>query len=586
MLDTFRQIYVGDFEFRHDDGEPLPQTVWCLVLKELRSGKVSRFYPGDLERLEGAVPFPTGGDVLYVGFFTPAEWSCHLRLGWAIPENSIDLYSEFRWLTSGLPPRWNNGQRKGAYSLTRACAFHGLVHASADTKDFMREIAIKGDPTPEQLERLVDYCQDDVEATARLFLAMADKIDGPRALLRGAYCVAVAHMEAAGIPVDLDLYHSLRDRWEEIKLALVRERGAPYGVFEGLKLRDKLLEEYIDSRGMNWPRTPTGRPSTDKDTFKSMAGAYPEIEDLYFLVSTLRQLKVFDLPVGSDGRTRASIMPCSASSGRNAPSTTKFLFCLPAYLRRLAKPPPGRVLVYLDYCAEEYAIAAALSQDPEMLRGYLGGDPHLDFAKKAGLVPEDATKESHAREREAAKACNFGILYGMGARALGFRTGKTQAAAAALLQAHKQSYPRFWQWAEGSVAMANLRRAIYSRLGWRRLVTPDTRATALQNFPVQAGGGDCLRAACISLVKAEIQVSVPVHDAVLVETSEGDVDFEVAKARQIMGDVSEALFGIRIRTDTKLVRWPDRYIDGRGEAIWETVERCLASVYESAAVRI
>ena len=54
-----------------------------------------------------------------------------------------------------------------------------------------------------------------------------------------------------------------------------------------------------------------------------------------------------------------------------------------------------------------------------MIAAYNSGDPYLAFAKQAGAVPEDATKESHAAERELFKTCVLGVQYGMGEETLG-----------------------------------------------------------------------------------------------------------------------------------------------------------------------
>ena len=51
---------------------------------------------------------------------------------------------------------------------------------------------------------------------------------------------------------------------------------------------------------------------------------------------------------------------------------------------------------------------------PRMMEAYTSGDPYLEFAKQAGAVPSDATKESHRNEREQFKACVLAVQYGVG----------------------------------------------------------------------------------------------------------------------------------------------------------------------------
>jgi hypothetical protein len=118
------------------------------------------------------------------------------------------------------------------------------------------------------------------------------------------------------------------------------------------------------------------------------------------LRSSLADLRLNALAVGKDGRNRTLLSPFHARSGRNAPSNTKFIFGPSVWLRGLIRPPPGHSLAYIDWCQQEFGIAAALSRDPLMRAAYESGDCYLTFAKQAGAVPESATKESHPIERE------------------------------------------------------------------------------------------------------------------------------------------------------------------------------------------
>ena len=79
----------------------------------------------------------------------------------------------------------------------------------------------------------------------------------------------------------------------------------------------------------------------------------------------------------------------------------------------MIEPSPGHGLAYVDFEQQEFGIAAALSNDPAMLAAYRSGDPYLEFARQAGVVPSDATKTSHPAERELFKLCALGVQYGM-----------------------------------------------------------------------------------------------------------------------------------------------------------------------------
>ncbi len=95
----FREIWLGDFEFRQQAGErPWPV---CLVARELRRGREIRLWRDDLQRLDHA-PFDVGPDTLFVAYAAAADIGCMLELGWALPANVLDLYFEHRCHTNGL----------------------------------------------------------------------------------------------------------------------------------------------------------------------------------------------------------------------------------------------------------------------------------------------------------------------------------------------------------------------------------------------------------------------------------------------------------------------------------------------------
>src|SRR5262249_21391843 len=78
---------------------------------------------------------------------------------------------------------------------------------------------------------LLDYCQSDVDALARLLPEMLPEIDLPRALLRGRYMASAARMEWTGVPIDVATLTRLRTHWERLKGRLIAEVDRDYHVF-------------------------------------------------------------------------------------------------------------------------------------------------------------------------------------------------------------------------------------------------------------------------------------------------------------------------------------------------------------------
>src|SRR5205807_5012904 len=114
----------------------------------------------------------------------------------------------------------------------------------------------------------------------------------------------------------------------------------------------------------------------------------------------LSEMRLNDLAVGRDGRNRTLLSPFRSKSGRNQPSSTKYIFGPSVWLRGLIRPPPGYGVAYVDWEQQEFGIAAALSGDRLMADAYLSGDPYLRFGQQCGAIPTDATRHTHAGQRE------------------------------------------------------------------------------------------------------------------------------------------------------------------------------------------
>lgn len=428
---NFRQIWLVDYEFSVPPGERVDPV--CMVAKEFGSGITLKLWQDELQAMSTA-PYATNKDALFVAFYASAEMNCHLALNWPMPVNVLDLYAEFRNLTNGPPTPCGNG-------LLGALTYFGLNGINAAEKDSMRDLALRGGPwTDEERRALLDYCETDVTALARLLEKMATSIDMPRALLRGRYMKAAAKIEHTGIPIDMDALEELRTNWTDIQEHLIKKIDAQYGVFDGRTFKADRFAEWLTRNNIPWPRIKSGKLDLQDDTFKEMARSYPAVAPLRELRVALSQMKLSELTVGKDGRNRCLLSAFQARTSRNQPSNSKFIFGPAVWLRGLIKPAAGYGIAYIDWSQQEFGIAAALSRDPLMLDAYTSGDPYLTFAKQAGAVPHGATKQSHATQREQFKACVLAVQYGMGEVSLASRIGQSAAVARHLLQLHHETY--------------------------------------------------------------------------------------------------------------------------------------------------
>jgi hypothetical protein len=559
-------IFLIDFEFhpkaRHEGNPPEPV---CLAVKEYITGRIWRYWLDDLRTMQEA-PFPYGDDALVVAYFASAEMDCFISLGWPLPSNLLDLYVEFRCRTNGQPAPYGNG-------LIGALTQLGFPAMEDTQKELMRNLVLSGGPwTAEDRTAILDYCQSDVEAMNPLLRFMYSQIDWPRSLLRGRYMKAVSRMQAIGTPIDTEVLQDFVTYWEAIKADLINQIDAEFGVFVGQTFKSDLWASYLERNGIPWPRLPSGSLALDDETFRQQAKAYPVIAPIHELRAALSKIRLVSLVVGDDGRNRCLLSPFASKTGRNQPSTNRFIFGLSAWVRGLIKPAPGFGVAYIDYSQQEFGIAAALSGDLAMQMAYCSGDPYLEFAKQAGAVPPEATGETHKAQREQFKQCVLAVQYGMGFDALAAKIGQPPSRARQLLELHKRTYPKFWRWSDATVDEAELNGRLWTVFGWEIRPAHPFNPRSLRNFPMQANGAEMLRLACVYLTEAGIRVCAPVHDALLIEAPLDTLEATVAQAQKLMAQASsDVLSGFELRSSVKTITYPDRYLDAKGEVMWSRV---------------
>lgn len=566
----FREIWAVDFEF-HDSGRPGNQQFpVCMVAKELRSGRIVRSWRDELKDMD-VPPFDIGHDCLYVAYLASAELHCHLALDWPLPDNVLDCYAEFRVLTNGKSTPRGRG-------LLGALSWFNIDTLAAEEKTHWRDLILSGGPWSSHERRgILDYCQSDVEALDKLLPPLVRSLKDrpswlPHALNRGRYMRAIAAMEFRGIPVNLPALERLTDRWDFLKAESIARICSEFSVFEGTTFKQDLFEALLAERGVPWPRTDTGRLALDKETFRQQVRIYPWLAPIREARDNLSQLRLSSLSVGTDGRNRLLLGAFGAKTGRNTPGASKFIFGPSAWLRSLIQPDPGTGLAYVDFASQEVAIAAKLSGDKAMMKGYEDGDPYLDFAIRASLAPDTATKTSHGDVRNQCKTVVLGVQFGMREKTLAGRIGEIPYRGKQLLRAHEEAYPRYWRWIDHVINFADLHGYLDTVFGWRLHIEGDTRPTTLQNYPMQANGAEMLRLACAMAHEEGLAIVAPVHDAILLEAPLEDLDRDVARLREIMTEAGRiVLDGFPVRTDVDLVRWPHHYQDRRGVHMWQLV---------------
>jgi hypothetical protein len=388
-------------------------------------------------------------------------------------------------------------------------------------------------------------------------------------------------MSRCGTRIDTAKLDEFRDKWQSIKWQLVSEMDGPFRFFDGVKFDHERFQDYLRLQSIPWPVTDVLQlPKTDKETFKEKVLVHPELAPLYELKSTLSLMKHESVAIGADGRNRTALHAFRSKSSRNQPAASKFIFSLPSWMRSFAKADDGMATSYIDFCAEEFAIAGVLSEDKAMQDAYAqgAGDPYLSFAKMARAVPPNATKQSHQVARNLFKQCALGIQYSMGALGLAHRIDKPLVEAELLLAHHRTQFPNFWRWADRVVTHMEFYGWLSTASGWRVVRRnknfPARWRRSTQNWLIQSTGADLLRSVCCLVTENKIRLCAPVHDAILIEDSVDRIERTVADTRELMRQASrELLDGFEIETECEIFR--DRFYDKRGVAMWRRINQLM-----------
>jgi len=567
------RIVTYDFEYVSVEGER-PNPV-CLVWHDWESGETHRIWQDELLRMKKP-PFDISEKTICCTYYYGAEGSCHQVLGWEHPNNVFDCFTEFRSLTNGRKVPCGN-------SLIGAMIFYGLPTMTGEKKDSMRKLILGGGPwKSREKEAILKYCEADVKALNQLVIAMAPDIELDFALYRGAYSACLSEIEDRGIPIDKKGFNKIRNVWPKLLEKLIMEVNKEYSCFQGSVFKQSLFAEYLVHKKIDWPRTVTGKLDLKDETFKEKAVQYPELEDLRELRSTLSQTRNLKLAVGSDDRNRCMLSPFASKTGRNQPSNAKFIFGPAKWVRFLIKPEAGMALAYVDYSQQEFGIAAGLSGDKAMQEAYQSGDPYITFAKQSGAVPDDATPETHPKERAQFKTCALGTLYGLGSEGMAQKLDQPVETGRQLLRHHKNCYKDFWKWSHDTVATAILLQEMQTVMGWKMKVPARINAQegpnmrSLANFPMQANGSEMLRVAVIKANQLGVEICATVHDALLIQAPINKIDKATEDTQQAMEEASELILkDFRLKTDVKLIKWPHRYFDERGSGMWEKIMKLL-----------
>jgi DNA polymerase-1 len=304
-------------------------------------------------------------------------------------------------------------------------------------------------------------------------------------------------------------------------------------------------------------KTPKGGRSTDEDTLLVLAASHPlpkkileyretaKLQSTYVLgllqrvdPKTSRVHTTFDQTGALTGRLSSldpnlQNIPIRSEAGRR--------------IRRAFIAPKGRLLVSADYSQIDLRVLAHESGDETLTASFKNGeDIHRRTASEIFHIPAEQVTTD---QRRAAKAINFGIVYGQTAFGLSGQLGISQQEASAYIKAYLQRYPGVSAWAEKNLAQAKRDGSVRTLLGRVRWL-PDLAAKnaslrqfterAARNTPIQGGSADIIKLAMLEVAKdlakakKDAVMLLQVHDELLFEVAKDQVPAFAAWVRGVM----------------------------------------------------
>ncbi len=418
------------------------------------------------------------------------------------------------------------------------------------------------------------YAAEDADVTLRLHRVLGPRLAAEPALERVYRDIemplvpVLERIEANGVLIDMDELRrqsaDLSRRMLELQQQATTLAGRTFNLDSPKQVCQLLFEE------LKLPalvKTPGGQPSANEEALAAIADQHelPRVILDYRSLAKLRSTYTEKLPEmvnPGDGRVHTSYHQAGAATGRLASSDPN-LQNIPIRTpdgRRIRKAfvaPEGRRIVACDYSQIELRIMAHLSQDPALVRAFeSGADIHRATAAEVFGKAIDAVEPN---ERRAAKAINFGLMYGMSAFGLAKQLDISRGEAQDYIALYFSRYPGVRDFMEATRQQARERGYVETVFG-RRLYLADIQARnqglragaerAAINAPMQGTAADIIKRAMIDIhgwlagqhradAAPPALMVLQVHDELVFEVDAGFVDTLLAEVPRRMAAAAE-----------------------------------------------
>ncbi len=413
-----------------------------------------------------------------------------------------------------------------------------------------------GKMTDASLDELAAYACEDVIVTWRLWeklMPSIEEIDLKRVFyeIEMPLTPILARMELVGIKLDSeylkDLGGYLKKEIAKIEAEIKKLAGQDFNVASPAQLQEILFTK-LNLPVVGIKKTQSGY-STDADSLTKLGGAHPIVQKVleFREMSKLLNTYVEVLPTLADknGRVHTSFGQIGAATGRmnsnnpnlqNIPIRTE----LGNKVRRAFIAEKGKVFIGADYSQAELRVLAHLSEDSGLIHAFQSeADFHAAVANQLGV------------DRRAAKAINFGIIYGLGASALGNDLGISATEARAFIDKYFATFPGVAAFIEAKKNQAREQGYVATLFGRRRYL-PDIHSPNMMmrsaaermavNMPCQGTVADLMKMAMIRVVDELPEgatMLLQIHDELLFEVDKNAVEATEAHIEKVMSTVAE-----------------------------------------------
>jgi DNA polymerase I len=440
------------------------------------------------------------------------------------------------------------------------------------------------------IDKATAYAAEDADVTLRLWMKLkprlvAERLTSVYERLERPLLPIIVGMERHGIKVDPAVLNRLTSQFAQSIVRLEGEVHALAGMKFNLGSPKQLGEFLFDHLKLpGGKKTKTGQWETRAGLLDDLAGNEELPDDARTLVNTmlewrqltkLRSTYTDALPAHinpTTGRIHTSYALASTTTGRLASSEPN-LQNIPVRtkegraIRTAFIAEPGHKLVSADYSQIELRILAHIADIPQLKAAFAEGlDIHAMTASEMFGVP---IKDMPGDVRRRAKAINFGIIYGISAFGLANQLGISREEAGNYIKTYFKRFPGIKAYMEATKAFAHDKGYVETVFG-RRIHYPEinTRNPSMRNFleraainaPIQGSAADIIRRAMIRMPDAlalaglkTARMLLQVHDELIIEAREGEIDGTIACARSVMEKAADpaVVMSVPIQVEAK-----------------------------------